>query len=503
MAPAKVGPLRRWQEQALQVVMPMIMDEPVLVEACPGAGKTTLGLEVTYRLIASGQISRVIIVVPSLGIANGWLESASMRQPHSPTLPLRGPADWRPTEPIGDRWVGVVATYQSLFTSTDMFLAHATDPGHRTLLIFDEVHHAGVDSGWGRSAQEAFARYAAGILSLTGTPFRTGRDPIVFVPSTGGSAKPHYRYDYGQAIADGACRPVQFVHARGETTFRLPNGRTHTVSFDDKGLTPQGQRWRLRTALEYVAPGSIADMMLVDANEYLLNLRRNGDVDAGGLVVCVDCDHADKVATHIAAHVMRRRPIVACSRLNDPGDPQPVHAIARFRGSRDPWLVTVNMVSEGVDIRRLRCVVYLTNRLTILSFRQIVGRVVRSDPANRDDHGRAYVPADPTLLAMAETITKEVKLLPPPMVIVTDRHTVRAPAIFANDTERKEFEALASRGREAIASDTSGRRASPELVAAARRYIERRRLSKKTDPYSLALAALDNPQLRAAIEADS
>ena len=63
-----------------------------------------------------------------------------------------------------------------------MFLAHATDPGERTLVLFDEVHHAGATAGWGTRAQAAFARHSRGIVSLTGTPFRTQADPIVFVP---------------------------------------------------------------------------------------------------------------------------------------------------------------------------------------------------------------------------------------------------------------------------------------------------------------------------------
>ncbi len=479
--------------------MPAILTEPVLVEACPGAGKTSFGLEIAYRLIRDGEISRVIVIVPSLGIADGWLAASSSKDEYAPTIPLRGPRDWRPTEPIGDRWAGVVTTYQSLFSSTDMFLAHASDPGHRTLLIFDEVHHAGVDSGWGKTAQEAFGRYATSILSLTGTPFRTARDPIVFVPSQGGSATPQYSYSYGRAIEDVACRPVQFVHARGETTFRTSDGEIHRVSFDDRNLTTKGERLRLRTALEYVTTGSIADAMLEDANRYLIALRRSGDDDAGGLVVCVDCDHADEVAAHMGEHLLPERPIVACSRLNDPGDPSPVHAIGRFRTSKAPWLVSVNMVSEGVDIRRLRCVVYLTNRLTLLSFRQIVGRVVRSDPANTDDHGRVYVPADPTLVEMARTITEEVDLLPPPMTIIVDPKP-RKTRVHDDGRPHGEFETLDSLGKEGHASDTSGRTADARLVEAARRYIERRGLSDATDPHSLALAATENPELRRAIE---
>jgi superfamily II DNA or RNA helicase len=47
------------------------------------------------------------------------------------------------------------------------------------------------------------------------------------------------------------------------------------------------------------------------------------------------------------------------------------------------------MVSEGVDIKRLRVLVYLPNALTELAFRQAVGRVVRT--LGPDDDTRAYV----------------------------------------------------------------------------------------------------------------
>lgn len=493
--------LRRWQEAALGAVMPIILSEPVLVEACPGAGKTHFGLEVAYRLIAESSISRVLVIVPSLGIADGWLTAASNANRMAPTLPLLGPRSWRTVNPIGDEYVGAVSTYQSLFAAPDMFLAHATDPGHRTLVIFDEIHHAGAGSGWGIHAQEAFSQHAAAILSMTGTPFRTNQDPIVFVPSEGGSAKPHYRYGYDQAIPDEACRPVQFVFGKGETTFRTEDGKVHTVTFDDR-LTETGQRRRLRTALEYVGEGSIAHTLLTDANQYILNLRRLADADAGGLVVCVDCDHADAVASFMGESILPRRPVVVCSRLHDPSDPEPANGIRNYRTSHDPWIVAVNMVSEGVDIRRLRVVVYLTNRLTLLSFRQIVGRVVRTDPANVDDHGRVYLPADPSLVDMATTITTEVELLPPPMVILADRKTSGKARIHDDDpTERVAFESLQSIGERGAATDSAGRAASERLIALAYAHVQRKGLTS-TDPVSLALAAAENLDLRKALETE-
>jgi superfamily II DNA or RNA helicase len=490
-----VGTPRKWQTEAMAVVLDAIGREPVLVEACPGAGKTQFGLDVAYHLVAAGRVSRVLVVVPTLGIADGWQLAASAASPRSPTLPLRSQRDWRAVNPIGDEWLGAIISYQSLLASTEMFLAHATDPGHRTLVIFDEVHHAGANAAWGISAQEAFAAGASAILSLSGTPFRTGRDPIVFVPSEGGSAQPHYRYSYDDAIRDGACRPVQFVEARGETTFRTEDGQVHRVTFDDEALTEIGERRRLRAALEWIGEGSIAEMMLADANRYLIGLRRRGDTDAAGLVVCVDCDHAAAVAAHMTS-VINQRPVVACSRLHDENDPAPANAIRRFRVSHDPWIVAVNMVSEGVDIPRLRVVVYLTNRLTLLAFRQIVGRVVRTDPANVEDHGRVYMPADPTLVDMAQQVTQQVDLLPPPIVIVTEPTPVGRIGILGAETDDPVlFETLGTVGRQGDVFDTSGRAATAMLVACARLFIEREGLTG-TDPESLAMAAIEKPALR-------
>ena len=113
----------------------------------------------------------MLTFVPTLGISDGWLDATSAATKASPTIPLLGPRNWSPVQPIPSQWAGAVATYQSLFTSTEMFLAHATDPGHKTLVIFDEIHHAGVDSGWGISAQEAFHKGATASSALRGLHF--------------------------------------------------------------------------------------------------------------------------------------------------------------------------------------------------------------------------------------------------------------------------------------------------------------------------------------------
>ncbi len=88
-----------------------------------------------------------------------------------------------------------------------MFEALAAEPGFATLVIFDEIHHAGAESAWGIAAQQAFLAAATRILSLSGTPFRS-RDPIVFIETRDGRSVTNDTYPSGEALADGVCRPL-------------------------------------------------------------------------------------------------------------------------------------------------------------------------------------------------------------------------------------------------------------------------------------------------------
>jgi superfamily II DNA or RNA helicase len=90
-------------------------------------------------------------------------------------------------------------------------------------------------------------------------------------------------------------------------------------------------------------------------------------------------------------------------------EPRATEKLVTFTRSRDPWIVAVNMVSEGVDIPRLRVGVYATAAKTPLVFRQIVGRFVRTLPGRPIEPSWLYVPADPVLRDHASNIEHELR----------------------------------------------------------------------------------------------
>jgi hypothetical protein len=156
---------------------------------------------------------------------------------------------------------------------------------------------------------------------------------------------------------------------------------------------------RLRTAL---APdGDWVAHVLRDAHETLRGLRAGDHPDAGGLVVAIDKEHAERLAGALA-RIVGERPEVVTSDAPDASA-----RIARFATGSAPWLVSVLMVSEGVDVPRLRVGVYATTARTELFFRQVVGRFIRRTPAPKDQMSHLFLPSDPRLKALATQIEEE------------------------------------------------------------------------------------------------
>jgi superfamily II DNA or RNA helicase len=158
---------------------------------------------------------------------------------------------------------------------------------------------------------------------------------------------------------------------------------------------------RLRAAIE-VDAGWI-EPMVQDAHQMLLTTRKEHP-DAGGLVVGVDHHHVRKLA-QLLLKITGEKPVVVLS-----DDKEASGKIKLFSESKQPWIVACNMVSEGVDIPRLRVGVYATAVRTKMYFRQFLGRIVRKLPTLPGlQVAYLYLPADPLLRGYAEEIESETR----------------------------------------------------------------------------------------------
>jgi superfamily II DNA or RNA helicase len=141
--------------------------------------------------------------------------------------------------------------------------------------------------------------------------------------------------------------------------------------------------------------------VLRDADSRLSAVRASGHRDAGGLVVASDKENAARIAERLERIAIERPEIVTSD------EPDSSARIAAFSAGSRRWLVSVLMVSEGVDIPRLRVGVYATAARTELFFRQVIGRFVRRTPAPKAQMSYLLLPADLRLKALAAQIEEE------------------------------------------------------------------------------------------------
>ena len=387
-SPSNRSALRSWQHHAL-AEMARWRDGPFLLSAAPGAGKTRPALELAREQLVAGTASAVVVACPTAPLTQQWARAADALG-----LNLAPDAD-SPKPPAG--FHGIAVTYARIAKAPGRW--GRTLP-RRTLVIADEAHHLGEELSWGVGFAKAFAASARWLL-LSGTPFRSDATPIPGVSyDAGGMAEPDVSYSYAEAVADGICRPVCFVAYDGTLSWRSGDDVIES-SFETVLSTREASR-RYRTAISTELPDGL-QRILREADAKLHEIRRHGHRDAGGLVIAADSEHARRIAA-LLREVTGRVPLIVLH-----AEPRAAAKLAAFTNSTDPWIVAVNMVSEGVDIPRLRVGVYATAAKTPLIFRQIVGRFVRTLPGRPVEPSWLYIPADNILRDHAATIEQELR----------------------------------------------------------------------------------------------
>jgi superfamily II DNA or RNA helicase len=376
--------LRAWQSAALETYF---TDNPrdFLAVATPGAGKTTFALTVASELLSRRVVDRVTIVAPTEHLKTQWAEAAARAG-----IPIDPAYSGRKGRTSQD-FVGVAVTYAGVAVNP---LAHRIRTERfKTLVILDEVHHAGDALSWGDAVREAFDP-AQRRLALTGTPFRSDINPIPFVtyaPDSEGVGRSlaDYTYGYAEALADHVVRPVLFMAYSGEMQWRTRAGDEISARLGEP-LTKDVTQQALRTALD--PAGSWMPSVLAAADKRLTEVRRHVP-DAGAMVIASDQDSARAYAA-LLKEITGERPTVVLS-----DEKAASKRIATFAESDDRWMVAVRMVSEGVDVPRLAVGVYATRTATPLFFAQAVGRFVRA--RRRGETASVFLPSVPNLLGFA------------------------------------------------------------------------------------------------------
>ena len=388
--------LRKWQHSALRDFLDKVVKEKgieggrrdFLAVACPGAGKTTFALTAVRHWLA-GERRPFVVVVPTRHLKLQWASAAERFGFHLEP-------DWEGREPtMPTDMHGIVVTYAQVATSSRL-LRKLSEGG---IVILDEIHHAGGDRTWGEGVEASFENAGARLL-LSGTPFRSDDAPIPFVTYTlgdHGDAVADYEYDYGNALVDGGVvRPVFFPRFDGHMEWIGADGSLKEASFGDD-LDQEDRSARLRTALS--VEGDWLSTVLVKADERLRSIRRQSP-EAGGLVIAMDQEHARDIA-NLLERWTGKRPALAVS-----DDPRASEVIAGYADGDAAWVIAVRMISEGVDIPRLRVAVHATTTITPLFFRQAVGRIARWTPGRKSQKAYYFVPDDPRLRHHAATIAE-------------------------------------------------------------------------------------------------
>lgn len=209
--------LRDWQADALDryTMRNGGKDGNFLVVATPGAGKTTFALTAARNLIERGTIDSIVVIVPTSHLRRQWAEAAARMGIRIDHTFENG------NGVVSSTFDGVASTYQGV-ASAPLVWRRITGK-KRTLVIFDEIHHAGDGENlvWGDALKEAFEPAVRRLL-LSGTPFRTDRKPIPFVAYDENRRAIHdYDYDYGKALIDGSVvRPAVFPAWDGKSRWR-------------------------------------------------------------------------------------------------------------------------------------------------------------------------------------------------------------------------------------------------------------------------------------------
>lgn len=378
--------MRRWQAECIAQALKKYDagQSHFLCLATPGAGKTLMAATLASKLLESRKIDLVICFAPSTIVAEDF------------RIELETRTRCRMDGLLGSK--GCSLTYQSMLNLPESFWTLLKQ--QRVLVIFDEIHHCAGHTlehanAWGQKIIQNIQGKATYTMALTGTPWRSDKVPIALSRySHQGQIQRDYQYGLARAVADKVCRPPRII------------------AIDNDRITVTGPKEERYTSFQALLQASICSYQDLLENDRLivyllrqssqkLKLIRRGQANAGGLIVAASVEHAHKIQSLLSSQLGEQAQIATYVQ-------EDAHrTINDFRNSRDKWIISVGMISEGTNIPRLRVCCHLTRVKTELHFRQVLGRILRAD-ADDQEESFLYMPAEPSLVEYAHRVADDL-----------------------------------------------------------------------------------------------
>jgi len=379
--------LRRWQHECIELALEKYQtgQNHFLVQATPASGKTFMTANLANRLLNNNDIDLVLCFSPSSIVASEFSSVLSDITKCS--------FDGK----IGAR--GQSITYQKMSHLDESFWALFSK--YRVLAVFDEIHHcAGTNNDnsniWGKQIITKIQDKATYTLALSGTPWRSDSGPITLSKycRVKGKIKCDYLYGLVDAINDNVCRLPKII-AIDNDEVTLTNSKV-TKSFNSFGELLSDSSFPYR---DLIHNKNVITSLLKRADKQL-NIIRQSNPNAGGLVVASSVEHAVQIKKIIKQELDEVANIVSYK------EDDPNRIIQQYKLSSNKWIVSIGMISEGTNIPRLQVCCHLTHVKTELHYRQILGRILRVTNAENQE-ACLFMPADPLLVEYAYRVSED------------------------------------------------------------------------------------------------
>ena len=430
--------LRDWQKMAMDLAREKTethkSSQVFVVTACPAAGKTTFGCVVAANdVVYSGSPVVVVCLVPSLSIKTGWVDTAKRLG-----LIATGDPD-NFTEDVMFRVVTYSGAKQALKNIA---------PGSKIFLICDEYHHAEREREWGLGLA-TIADSAYKVLMLSGTPWRS-EGYIALLEDNhyykDGKVIPDYAYSYSQDLSSSTRGTVplhfELLHSRAlqkvDGQMEVISEYLHPITDEDweemsTNMPTQPSDLGKHIRCENVYKNQTAVNLLNRVRVRLEDARNEHCPYAIALVVTRSKNEANNVGAYLRSQFGWTVSVIhsgdeendsrSCRKIKQIQD-----ELKKVKPSVPDAIVSVGMISEGVDIPAIKVVGYLSAISTLLYLVQVFFRAARRIPKYFDEKGTAlpgihywddgsptmakpgYIiaPAEPTIVYLSANLKKEI-----------------------------------------------------------------------------------------------